>query len=118
MRKYQLRVRKWVLACFGLQTANFLPERNLRFLEESLELVQSLGMTKAEVMNMVNYTYRRPAGEPAQEVGGVLITLAALASSANLNMNKCGMVELERVEANVSKIRAKHNLKPSDIRKA
>jgi hypothetical protein len=42
---FQHRVRDWVLACFGEVIAADVTERNHRFLEEALELVQAKGCT-------------------------------------------------------------------------
>ena len=74
----QSRVLPWMLACFGPTIPFDKTERNHRFLEEALELVQSIGCTQSEAHQLVDYVYGRPAGEPSQEVGGVMVTLAAL----------------------------------------
>lgn len=87
-------------------------ERNHRFLEEALELVQSLGCTAAEARMLVDYTFGRPTGEPRQEVGGVMVTLAALCTAADLSMRGCGEDELERCWKNIARIRAKQATKP------
>lgn len=44
---FQQRLHSWVVAAFGEQVAGDKIERNHRFLEESLELVQALGCTPA-----------------------------------------------------------------------
>lgn len=111
---FQERVREWVTTCFGETIANDSAERNHRFLEESLELVQSLGCTRSEVLQMVDYVFARPAGEPAQEVGGVTVTLAALCAASGLDMQAEANTELERINtpAMIAKIKAKHAAKP------
>jgi len=63
MNVFQQRTRLWIEHCFGLEIANDKDERNHRFLEESLELVQSLGCTKEEALKIVDYVYGRPVGE-------------------------------------------------------
>lgn len=75
---FQDRVQPWMLECFGAEIAADRKERNHRFLEESLELVQAHGCTQVEAHQRVDYVYGRDIGEKAQEVGGVMATLAAL----------------------------------------
>ena len=108
VRPYQERVQAWVRACFGNETAVNIAERNYRFLEEGLELVQSLGCTKEEALSLVDYVYARPWGEPKQEVGGVMVTLASLCETADIDMIAEGEKELRRVWGKVPQIRAKN----------
>src|SRR5579872_2306460 len=75
---FQQHVEPWLLACFGEQIAADTVERNHRFFEEAAELVQACGMPKHEAHQLVEYVYGRPVGEPNQEAGGVMVTLAAL----------------------------------------
>lgn len=109
---FQLRVRPWLLACFGEMIAGDREERNHRFLEEALELVQSTGCTASEAHQLVDYVYGRPVGEPAQEVGGVMVTLAALCLANNLDMHADAETELARIWTKVEQIRAKQAAKP------
>ncbi len=110
--KFQDRVHRWMLACFGEKIAADKIERNHRFLEEALELVQSLGCSKEEAYQLVDYVYGRPTGEPMQEVGGVMVTLAALCNAQGLKMRPCGDMELQRAWGSIEKIRAKQAAKP------
>lgn len=105
---FQNRTKEWLLACFGEEIASDPIERNHRFLEESLELVQACGCTKSEAAQLVEYVYSRKVGEKIQEVGGVILTLAALCSAQNIDMESCGEMELTRVWGNINKIRDKH----------
>uniref|UniRef100_A0A6M3MHP8 Uncharacterized protein n=1 Tax=viral metagenome TaxID=1070528 RepID=A0A6M3MHP8_9ZZZZ len=109
---FQSRVQPWLLQCFGAEIAADRVERNHRFLEESLELVQSLGCTDSEAHQLVDYVFGRPVGEPAQEVGGVMVTLAALCLANGLDMHSAGETELARIWTKVEKIRAKQAAKP------
>jgi len=109
---FQRRVHAWMLECFGEAIARDMTERNHRFLEESLELVQSLGCTRSEAMQLVEYVYDRPSGVAAQEIGGVAVTLAALCHAAGLSMNWCAEDELARVWTKIEQIRAKQAAKP------
>jgi hypothetical protein len=87
-------------------------ERNHRFLEEALELVQANGCTREDAHALVDYTFGRPVGELAQEVGGVLVTLAALCNAIGCDMATAGDYELDRVQTLIEKIRAKQAAKP------
>lgn len=111
-QKFQQRVQPWMMACFGPEISADRIERNHRFLEESLELVQSLGCTASEARQLVDYVFERPVGEPAQEAGGVMITLAALCLASGLDMHACGETELARIWTKVEAIRAKQAAKP------
>lgn len=109
---YQARTNAWMMSCFGEAITVDARERNLRFLEEALELVQSRGLTASEAHQLVDYVFGRPVGQPAQELGGVMVTLTALASAAKLDIGACAETELDRVWRNMEKVRAKQELKP------
>jgi hypothetical protein len=109
---FQQRVGKWVLACFGETIARDKAERNHRFLEEALELVQACGCTVGEAHQLVDYTFGRPVGDAHQEVGGVMVTLAALCSAQGLDVQQASEDELVRIWTKVEQIRAKQAAKP------
>lgn len=109
---FQQRVQPWMMACFGAEISADREERNHRFLEEALELVQSCGCTASEAHQLVDYVFCRPVGEPAQEVGGVMVTLAALCLPNDLDMHQAGEKELARIWTKVEAIRAKQAAKP------
>jgi hypothetical protein len=109
---FQTRVQPWMLACFGAEIAADGVERNHRFLEEALELVQACGCTRSEAHQLVDYVFSRPVGEKRQEVGGVMVTLAALCLAQSLDMHAAGETELARVWTKVEQIRAKQAAKP------
>ena len=111
-KPYQIRVTEWLLECFGYKISIDKTERNHRFLEEALELVQSCGCTADEAYQLVDYVYGRDIGERQQEVGGVMVTLAALCSANGEEMDICGETELARVWTKVEQIRAKQAAKP------
>lgn len=108
----QARVDPWLLECFGEEIARDGVERNHRFLEESLELAQSCGCTEEDARALVAYVYGRPKGDAYQEVGGVLITLAALCLAHGFDMHAAGEEELARIWGAIDKIRAKRASKP------
>lgn len=109
---YQARVHEWVVACFGEEVARDGRERNHRFLEEALELVQAAGCTTSEAHQLVDYVFGRAVGEPGQEVGGVMNTLAALCNAHGLDLDGEAEKELARVWTISDRIRAKHAAKP------
>lgn len=109
---FQSRVQPWMMACFGPEISADRIERNHRFLEEALELVQSTGCTQSEAHQLVDYVYGRPVGETHQEIGGVMVTLAALCLALGDDMHKAGETELARIWTMVEKIRAKQAAKP------
>lgn len=112
MSGFQTQVGEWMRTCFGPKISADRVERNHRFLEESLELVQSLGCTSSEAHQLVDYVFSRPVGEPSQECGGVMVTLAALCLAARLDMHQDGYTELARVWGKINVIRAKQATKP------
>lgn len=112
VQPFQQRVQPWMLECFGAEIAADAMERNHRFLEESLELVQACGCTCSEAHQLVDYVFSRPVGEKHQEVGGVMVTLAALCLAQSLDMHAAGETELARVWTKVEQIRAKQAAKP------
>lgn len=114
---FQYRVGMWMEKCFGEVEALAADvtnpiERNHRFLEESIELVQACGCTASEAHQLVDYVFGRPIGEKSQEVGGVMVTLAALCQAQGLDMRVEGETELARIWTKIEKIRAKHAAKP------
>lgn len=110
---FQARVKPWLLECFGEAIAADRQERNHRFLEEALELVQANQCTASEAHQLVDYVYGRPVGEPSQEVGGVMVTLAALCLALGLDMHVAAETELARIWTKVELIRAKQATKPA-----
>lgn len=109
LRAYQERVSTWMLVCFARSLAMSKKERAQRFLEEALELAQAEGLTRDDADLMVNYVYSRPVGKSPQEVGGVMVTLAALCWNAEIDLEAEAFKELERVEQPeiIEKIRKK-----------
>ena len=111
-RAFQARVNDWMMACFGAEISADVTERNHRFLEEALELVQACGCTKSEADQLVAYVYGREVGDLPQEIGGVMVTLAALCTAVCWDMALSGELELAWVWTKVDAIRAKQAAKP------
>lgn len=112
---FQTRVAPWLIECFGPLIAADTQERNHRFLEEALELVQACGTTADDAYALVGYVFGRQVGERTQEVGGVMVTLAALCQAQGLQMHQAGELELERISQpdTMARIREKQKNKPS-----
>lgn len=108
----QTKVNEWVVTAFGQNIADDKVERNHRFLEEALELVQAQGCSREEAYQLVEYVYGRPDGDVNQEVGGVMLTLAALCNASDIDMTRESERELARVWEKIEKIRAKQAAKP------
>ncbi|ATG47733.1 hypothetical protein [Celeribacter ethanolicus] len=113
-KKFQDAVHDWVLTCFGEEIAMDAAERNRRFLEEALELVQSLGASRTFAHELVDYVFSRPQGDAPQEIGGVMVTLASLCATHGIDLAHEAEKELSRIEspAIIARIRAKHAGKP------
>ncbi len=109
---YQRRVEDWLEACFPPSVRSDRSERTHRFLEEALELAQANGCSRTDAIALVDYVFGRPMGQPDQEVGGVMVTLASLCSASQINMDEAGARELERNWDRIEAIRAKQQAKP------
>jgi hypothetical protein len=83
---------------FGPEVSADYKERGFRFGEEAIELLQANGTTKEDVLKLVDYVYSRPIGELHQEVGGTMVTLAALCEARGLDMIVKGVQEIARCE--------------------
>lgn len=114
MDGFQARAQDWVVACFGPEVAVDRAERARRFLEEALELAQAAGCSADMVGQVAQHVFSRPPGTVGQEVGGVMMTLAALCSAHGLDMAGEGRAELARIDRPeaIAAIRAKHAAKP------
>lgn len=111
-RPFQHRVAAWMRECFGPSFQTDKTERVHRFVEEALELAQASECTKSEAYQLVDYVFNRPVGEPGQEVGGVMTTLAALCLTQGLDIAECRETELSRVWSKIDAIREKQDAKP------
>lgn len=110
---FQNRVAPWMQACFGPEISNDRLERGDRMLEELLEALQSGDYPEERVAALTKYTYSRPKGEPFQEIGGVMVTVAAYCLAHGIDMHAAAEAELARIWTKVDKIRAKQAAKPT-----
>lgn len=109
-RSFQERLWEWFLHTFQDHFPELIRnhrERNHRFLEEALELVQACGMDKQEIMALVHEVYNRPKGEIFKEAGGVLTTLTILCSDHEIDVNEAAEAELARNYQIIDKLRQK-----------
>ncbi len=110
--RFQMRVNEWTATCFPQSAQSDVAERAHRFLEEAIELAQTSNCSREEAHALVDYVFSRPEGEISQEVGGVLVTLAALCTVRGIDMDLAGEQELSRNWSRIEKIRAKQAAKP------
>lgn len=104
---FQEAAYDWALSTFGYEIVSNTEERALRFTEEALELSQAVGLTKEQVLQMVDYVFSRPKGDVVQEVGGVMNTLGIMCSVYMVDLQTAFETELNRCWHNRDKIRDK-----------
>jgi hypothetical protein len=109
---FQQEVFQWLEECFGPQVSNSKHYRCKCLLEEALELVQAGGFSLEHAHTMVDYVYDRAVGDLPQEIGGVMVTLAAFCEVFGYDMAQEGCTELKRIWGKMGSIRAKQKLKP------
>lgn len=115
LETFQSRVDGFMQPCFGPVISADKLERGDRLLEEVLELLQSGDYPEERAHALVEYVNGRAVGEPSQEVGGVMVTLAAYCLAHGLDMHQLGEIELARIlQPDVmAKIRLKQAAKPT-----
>jgi len=110
---FQQGVDVWMDECFGAEIKTDQLERADRFIEEALELSQTFPDFGAERAHaLVDYVFSRTVGNRPQEVGGVMVTLAALCNASQVSIEESARAELARVWTKVDQIRAKQAAKP------
>jgi hypothetical protein len=110
---YQQDVMRWGDYCFGKEINRNGTQRNHRFIEEAFELVQSTGMSRNDIITVLDYVYNRPVGDTFQEVGGVMVSLAALCELEGVDMTHASNAELDRCWRRSDIIREKQKTKPT-----
>jgi len=98
----QKKVYAWVETRLGKLNQN-KKERALRFLEESLELVQTIGVTESDIFAVLAHVYSKPQGETAQEIGGVGVTLLALSEATGISFDWALEREITRIHTSSPK---------------
>lgn len=107
----QTRITTWAHVTFKSDVLD-IQERAYRFGEEALELMQSIGISREDLHKLIDYVYNREPGEKKQEIGGVVTTLAVLASVHDLSVEECAVKELDRIWTRIDDIRRKQETKP------
>ena len=96
------RIETWLTAVVGADWREHKEERATRFLEEAIELCQTLGVTKEQINIMLDYVYARPSGTLTEELTGVYVTLNALTSSHNMELVPAVEKQFEYYESRVA----------------
>lgn len=97
LRYMTLLAVQWAVRCFGVDHVINTRERSMRFIEEAIELCQSLGLSQNECTKVMRMVYSRKKGETNQEVGGVMITLMVLCESHDIDLVNSTRDELSRI---------------------
>jgi NTP pyrophosphatase (non-canonical NTP hydrolase) len=95
----QLLIAGWAKMAFGDAEATSLPQRGLRLLEEAVETFQACGGEAAIAHKLVDFVFARPKGTIGQELGGVAVTVLALAQAAGISADEEEVREIHRVFA-------------------
>lgn len=107
------RIVEGVMAqTFGPDIFKDKPERNQRFLEAAIRLFRSCGGNATEAWRMVDYVYAQPSDAKIEEVGGVMVNLAALCESQDVQSTGLGILYLERIRGNMPRARGIERRKP------
>lgn len=95
----QVQTHAWCLAAFGDHDARSVQQRGIRLAEEAIETAQACGCDPAMLHRLIDHVYAKPVGELAQELGGLGVTLLALAEAAGLSADQAERREVQRVLA-------------------
>ncbi len=107
---YQKRVEAAHNALFHDDPTD-IAERNARSFEESIETAQAFGMTEDEAIALVKYTFSRPVGDPAKELGAKVLTAFSLGVVAGIDVMAAAEADLEKLQRpeTIARIRAKRS---------
>ena len=95
----QADTHAWCVAAFGDHDARSIPQRGMRLAEEAIETAQACGCDAAMLHRLIDHIYAKPVGELVQELGGLGVTLLALAEAAGVSADRAELQELERVRS-------------------
>jgi len=112
----QERAWRWAVDVLGIDACTSIEERTLRFVEEAVELAQATGLSSGAAKRLIDYVYARPVGEPAQEVGGIMVTLWVLSRALGIDVKTAALSELERCET--AEVRKKVRRRQKEKREA
>lgn len=101
----------WACQTYGVVTRK-ARYQGFRFIEECLELVQALGLTRDDVIRVVDYVFQRKVGEVRIEIGDVRLCTDILAEAVGHDSDDCYDECLMRVMAlDATKTRDKDKMK-------
>lgn len=95
----QAAILQWANTTFGNATADNTGERIRRLLEETVELAQALGLDASDINPIVGHVYAKPAGNIAQEIGQVGVSLLGLAEHLRISAEDEELNEFERIRS-------------------
>jgi len=95
----QADTHAWCVAAFGDHAARSIPQRGLRLMEEAIETAQACGCDPAMLHLLIDHVYAKPVGGLREELGGLGVTVLALAEAAGLSADDAESREVERVRA-------------------
>ena len=84
MNKAQLVAFAWARQTYG-EVVRQARYQAFRFIEEALELVQAMGLTRDDVERAVNWVFDRPRGDVHIEIGDVRLSIDILAQSQGIS---------------------------------
>ena len=105
----------WAIRCFGQSHVFDDKVRSLRIAEEAVELCQSMEVPKEKALALVEMVYSRPAGEPHQELGGVMMTVTVMCAAHGRDTDDILLTELRRVLEKSPDHFAKRNQEKIDL---
>ena len=94
--KRQRQILDWAIRTFGPVARN-RDERAARCVEEAVEIAQCEGVSEKVLHRIVDRVYSRSVGLVQQEIGGLAITLDALAENLWIDVQDMANREFERV---------------------
>lgn len=99
MLTWRPRMLAWHRMVFGdRHMVNGAKVYSMRLMEEAMELAQAEGVTADQAMTILRQMFDKPAGEPAKEFGGVLVTATGYANFADRDIEATFEAEYERIQ--------------------
>lgn len=93
---WQQNAFAWALQMYGERVRNERYQA-FRFLEEACELGQAMGLTRDDLIRVVDYVMARPVGTPTVEIGDVRLTLDILGEALGIDVEAAHQECLKRV---------------------
>ena len=101
----------WAMKTYG-SVVRSTRYQAFRFIEEALELAQAMGLSREDVIRVVDHVFSRPQGDTYVGVGDVRLTLDILAETQEIDSDECYEGCMIRVLAlDPAKMREKDKMK-------